>query len=58
MVRDGPDLGQVEGRQAHGGGHKDALGSFARRHLKDLILPDSDAVRFFPLNGTEQQIQR
>ena len=58
MVRDGPDLGQVEGRQTHSGGHKDALGSFARSHLKDLILLDGDAVRLFPFNGAEQQIQR
>ena len=48
VVRDGPDLGQIEGRQTHGGGHEDAFGSFARGHLKDLILPDGDAVRLFP----------
>ena len=58
VVRDGPDLGQIEGRQTHGGGHEDAFGSFARGHLKDLILPDGDAVRLFPLHGAEQQIQR
>ena len=58
MVRDGPDLGQVKGGQTHSGRHKDALGSLARRHLKDLILPDGDAVRLLPFNGAEQQIQR
>ena len=58
VVRDGPDLGQVKGGQTHSGGHKDALGSLARRHLKDLILPDGDAVRLLPFNGAEQQIQR
>ena len=42
--------------QTHSGRHKDALGSLARRHLKDLILPDGDAVRLLPFNGAEQQI--
>ena len=57
MVGDGLDLGQVEGGQADGGGDQDALGGLARGHLKDLVLVDGHAVRLFPLDSLEQQVQ-
>ena len=53
MVRDGPDLGQVEGGQANRGGDQDALGCLARALLEYFVLPESHAFRVLPFYGLE-----
>ena len=57
MVGQGLNLRQIERREADSRTHQDRFRSLASGQFENLILPDSDAVRFSALYGFKEQIE-